>query len=166
MYVGAAQARRCACVYAFGAPGGGLSLAGCSWCMYAGAGVTVDWAAVKVCVCVYAYKFSQSSSWDCEACPACHPHKHVVVEASLAGMILGSETSSVLCHCQSCRGVFGKARSVPTDQLAACHPQAPFLRFLLLWDTPLAFIALVLSKHGHQVDICRLTVFTAQWLGG
>ena len=26
---------------------------------------------------------------------------------------------------------------------------------LLLWETPLAFMALVFSKHGHKVDICK-----------
>ena len=50
------------------------------------------------------------------------------------------------------RGV-GKARSV--SSVGGMSSSSSILRFLLLWDTPLAFIALVFSKHGHKVDICK-----------
>ena len=50
------------------------------------------------------------------------------------------------------RGV-GKARAV--SSVGGMSSSSSILRFLLLWDTPLAFIALVFSKHGHKVDICK-----------
>ena len=50
------------------------------------------------------------------------------------------------------RGV-GKARSV--SSVGGMSSSSSILRFLLLWDTTLALIALVFSKHGHEVDICK-----------
>ena len=68
-------------------------------------------------------------------------------------MILGSEIE-VACYAT----VKAVARCWESQVcLISCgmSSSSTILRFLLLWDTPLAFIALVFSKHGHKVDICK-----------
>ena len=65
-------------------------------------------------------------------------------------MILGSETE-VACYA-TVKAVAGCWES----QVCLISWRHVILKLhFALWDTPLAFIALVFSKHGHKVDICK-----------
>ena len=77
----------------------------------------------------------------------------MLVEMQLLGVILGSE-GEVACYA-AVPAVTCCWESQVCVSVGGMSSSSSSLRFLLLRDTPLAFRALVFSKHGHEVDICK-----------